>query len=76
MGTGPGAHLQHGVFQIFGRGRVQTGLARGEVIARMIDTFRAAHGLADDAVSADELARAEALALAKFATPAWTAIVP
>jgi lipoate-protein ligase A len=56
--------------------RSQTGLARGEVIARMIDTFRAAHGLADDAVSADELARAEALALAKFATPAWTAIVP
>jgi lipoate-protein ligase A len=42
----------------------------------MIDTFRAAHGLADDAVSVDELARAEALALAKFATPAWTAIVP
>jgi lipoate-protein ligase A len=56
--------------------RSQTGLARGEVIARMIDTFRAAHGLADDAVSVDELARAEALALAKFATPAWTAIVP
>ena len=56
--------------------RSQTGLPRGEVIARMIDTFRSAHGLADDAASADELARAEALARTKFATPAWTAIVP
>lgn len=56
--------------------RSQTGLARGEVIARMIDTFRAAHGLADEAVRADELARAEALAQSKFASPAWTAVVP
>lgn len=56
--------------------RSQTGLARAEVIARMIDTFRHAHGLADDAVRPDELARAEALALEKFASPSWTALVP
>lgn len=56
--------------------RSQTGLARAEVIARMIDTFRETHGLSDDSVRPDELARAEALALEKFATPAWTAVVP
>ncbi len=56
--------------------RSQTGLARAEVIARMIDTFRDACGLADGAVSSDELARAQELARSKFATREWTAIVP
>ncbi|QNU14158.1 biotin/lipoate A/B protein ligase family protein [Thermomonas sp. XSG] len=56
--------------------RSQTGLARAEVIARMIDTFRTTHGLSDDVIRPDELARAEALALKKFATPAWTGVVP
>lgn len=56
--------------------RSQTGLARAEVIARMVDTFRDACGLADGAVSSAELARAEDLARSKFATQAWTAIVP
>ncbi len=56
--------------------RSQTGLARAEIIARMVDTFRDACGLADGAVSPAELARAEDLARSKFATQAWTAIVP
>src|SRR5690606_6456971 len=56
--------------------RSQTGLPREAVIARMVDTFRAAHGLADDALRADEQVRAEALAQAKFATAAWTGVVP
>lgn len=56
--------------------RSQTGLARAEVIARMIDTFRDAHGLSHATVRPDELARAEALALEKFASPTWTALVP
>ena len=56
--------------------RSQTGLARDAVIARMIATFRDLHGLADDDVGAGELARAVELARAKFASPAWTAIVP
>jgi lipoate-protein ligase A len=56
--------------------RSQTGLAREAVIASMIDTFRAKHGLADDELRTDELARAEALAQSKFATAAWTGIVP
>jgi lipoate-protein ligase A len=56
--------------------RSQTGLPRAEVIARMIETFRDAHGLLDDAVRPDELARAEALAREKFASPAWNGLVP
>lgn len=56
--------------------RSQTGLPRAEVIARMIETFRGCHGLEQGEVSVQAMARAEALAAAKFATPAWTAIVP
>lgn len=56
--------------------RSQTGLPREAVIARMIDTFRHRHGLSADALRAEEIARAEALAVAKFADPAWTGVVP
>lgn len=55
--------------------RSQTGLARSEVIARMVETFRSTHGLADGGLSAATLARAEALAREKFATAAWIGIV-
>src|SRR3546814_7613103 len=49
--------------------RSQTGLAREAVIEHMVETFRARHGgLARDALRADELARAQALARDKFAT--------
>jgi lipoate-protein ligase A len=56
--------------------RSQTGLPRAEIIDRMIETFRAAHGLADDRLLPPELERAEALAATKFASAAWTGIVP
>jgi lipoate-protein ligase A len=56
--------------------RSQTGLAREAIIARMVETFRASHGLSEDAIRPDETARAEALIREKFATEAWTAIVP
>jgi lipoate-protein ligase A len=56
--------------------RSQTGLPRDAVIARMIDTFRERHGLADDTLCAHELERATALATGKFGTADWTAIVP
>ncbi len=56
--------------------RSQTGLARAEIIERMIETFRRQHGLADGALSPRELQRAEALAVSRFASPEWTAIVP
>ena len=55
--------------------RSQTGLPRDAVIARMIDTFRRRHGLHEDDLRPDELARAEALAARKFSDAAWTGIV-
>jgi len=55
--------------------RSQTGLPREAVIARMIDTFRQAHGLRDGAVRADEMARARQLVREKFGTTTWTGIV-
>jgi lipoate-protein ligase A len=56
--------------------RRQTGLPREQVIARMIDTFRARHGLADDTLRAHELEHATALAQEKFSSATWTAVVP
>ncbi|PWK91988.1 lipoate--protein ligase family protein [Fulvimonas soli] len=56
--------------------RSQTGLPREAVIARMVDTFRRRHGLADDALRPGELARAQALAQHKFGTAPWLADVP
>jgi lipoate-protein ligase A len=56
--------------------RSQTGLAREAIIARMVDTFRRSHGLAEDGLGPDEIARAERLAREKFSSPDWTAIVP
>jgi lipoate-protein ligase A len=56
--------------------RSQTGLPREAVIERMIATFRHRHGLTNDVLRADELARAEALARERFSSPAWLADVP
>jgi lipoate-protein ligase A len=57
--------------------RSQTGLAREAVIARLVDSFRQRHGGLDGgSLGPGELARAEALARDKFATAAWTGIVP
>ncbi len=56
--------------------RRQTGLPRGAVIERMIETFRGRHGgLVADSLQVEELARAQALARDKFATPEWTAVL-
>jgi lipoate-protein ligase A len=51
--------------------RTQTGLPREAVVERMIATFRRLHGLCDDVIRADELARAEELALGRFSSTAW-----
>jgi lipoate-protein ligase A len=56
--------------------RSQTGLPRAAVIERMIATFRRLHGLTDDTLRADELARAEALAQTRFGSATWLADVP
>ena len=57
--------------------RSQTGLAREAIIDAFVDSFRRRHGgLAAGGLRADELARAEALAVDKFSSEAWTALVP
>lgn len=56
--------------------RSQTGLPREAVIQRMIDTFRRLHGLHDDALKPEELARARELAANRFHQHAWTSEVP
>lgn len=56
--------------------RSQTGLSRGEIIERMIETFRTAHGLIDGAITDFEFARAQELVASKFATDEWLYRVP
>jgi lipoate---protein ligase len=56
--------------------RSQTGLPRAEIIERMIDTFRAQHGLVDGEITADEYAKAEQLVAEKFGTDEWLYRVP
>ncbi|MEV5505717.1 lipoate--protein ligase family protein [Streptomyces orinoci] len=56
--------------------RRQTGLSRAAVIERMIASFRGRYGLADGAVTPEEMARAQELAATKFSSEEWTARVP
>ena len=56
--------------------RSQTGLARVQVMANLISTFRRQYGLADDALRAEELERANALVTNKFAGDDWIGVVP
>lgn len=56
--------------------RSQTGLPREEVIERMVGTFKTMNGGTDGEITADEMARAEALAREKFETEAWLHHVP
>jgi len=54
----------------------QTGLPRDQIIARMIEVFKARHGLTVGAISADELAQADQQARERFGTEAWLQQVP
>ena len=56
--------------------RSQTGLARVQVIAHLIDMFRQQYGLADDTLRPEELDLANALAIGKFAGDEWIGVVP
>ncbi|MGK5639898.1 lipoyl protein ligase domain-containing protein [Streptomyces sp. URMC 126] len=56
--------------------RRQTGLPRGEVIDRMIGSFRSRYGCSAGEVTEEEMNRARELARKKFASPEWTARVP
>ena len=56
--------------------RSQTGLTRVQVIANLIDMFRRQYGLVDDTLRPEELDRANALAVSKFASDEWIGVVP
>ncbi|MGW9549471.1 lipoate--protein ligase family protein [Citricoccus zhacaiensis] len=56
--------------------RRQTGLTRPEIWETMMSTFTDRYGATRTHLTEDEISRAEALATAKFTTPAWTARVP
>lgn len=56
--------------------KAQSGATREEVIARMIDTFRAEHGLEEDALRPGEREAAERLAGEKFGTDDWLYALP
>ncbi|MFE7317895.1 biotin/lipoate A/B protein ligase family protein [Streptomyces sp. NPDC057555] len=56
--------------------RRQTGLPRAEVINRMITSFRTRYGLTQGHVTAEEMARAEELAVTRYSNEEWTARVP
>jgi lipoate-protein ligase A len=56
--------------------RTQTGLSRADVIDRLVSTFRDLHGLTENALTADELTRAEDLVVEKFGTEEWLHRVP
>jgi lipoate---protein ligase len=56
--------------------RRQTGLPRAAIIERMVETFRASYGLAESAVTPEELEAARRLIETKFGTEEWLQILP
>lgn len=56
--------------------RSQTGLARADVIDRMVETFRSRYGLSDGVLDDATLAAAQERVTTKFATAEWLHRVP
>ncbi len=56
--------------------RSQTGMARADIIAALLDSFRRGHRTRESTYSAEELAGARELADSKFRSPEWTHRVP
>ncbi|HET7037005.1 MAG TPA: biotin/lipoate A/B protein ligase family protein [Thermomicrobiaceae bacterium] len=56
--------------------RQQTNLPRETIIAHMLQTFAARHGLTESELTADELAEARELVATKYATPEWIFTLP
>ncbi|NYI40886.1 lipoate--protein ligase family protein [Demequina lutea] len=56
--------------------RSQTGMTRDAIIESFLGHFESRYATVPGAVRADELAKAEALAVEKFATDAWINLVP
>jgi lipoate-protein ligase A len=56
--------------------KAHTGLSKEAIQDHLLGTFKALYGLRTGAVTANEMARAKALAVEKFATPEWLYRVP
>lgn len=56
--------------------RQQTELPREAIIDRIVGTFREKYGLAEDTVTADEMAEAERLVESRFGTEKWIYFLP
>ncbi|GAB2608710.1 biotin/lipoate A/B protein ligase family protein [Kocuria arenosa] len=56
--------------------RRQTGMARADVVDKLMEVFTGRYGAAEGAVRDAELAAARELVTTKFATPEWIARVP
>lgn len=56
--------------------RTQTGMPREDIIARMLDTFRARYGLTEGVVSEEEARLADKQVTERFSREDWIAIVP
>lgn len=56
--------------------RSQTGLARSEIIAAMVGTFRGLYGLTPSEITPVEMSKAQALVADKFGTDEWLYRVP
>jgi lipoate-protein ligase A len=56
--------------------RQQTEMSRAEIIAHMVAQFQKRFGLAEDAITAEELAEAEKRARERFGDRAWTHYLP
>ncbi|MFO7168940.1 MAG: biotin/lipoate A/B protein ligase family protein [Chloroflexota bacterium] len=56
--------------------RRQIGLPRAAIIERMIETFRAQHGLSESALTEEEIAAAQRLIETKFGTDEWLYNLP
>ena len=56
--------------------KAHTGLSKEAIQDHLVGTFKALYGLRTGSVTEDEMARAKALAVEKFATPEWLYRVP
>jgi lipoate-protein ligase A len=56
--------------------KAHTGLSKEAIQDHLVGTFKALYGLRTGAVTENEMARAKALAVEKFATPEWLYRVP
>jgi lipoate-protein ligase A len=56
--------------------RQQTNLSRDQIIAHMLETFRAKTGAVDDLIAPEERAEAESLVVSRHGTSEWVHVLP